>query len=206
MRRNSAVALGLAVLGILIAGTASAQQSGTVGGATISSEPGKAKIVQTVQISAEIVGVDRATRTLMLKGPGGKAVNVVAGEEVANFDQIKLGDFVVVRYTEALALELRKNKTTDMDVTVREGSSEAKPGERPSVSGEREVSAVATVVDVDQQKSTITLQGPDGNLVELDVLNPAQFKVVKKGDQVDVKYTKALALSVEPAAAPPKKN
>lgn len=204
MKRNSAVAL--ALLGIVIAGGASAQHSDTVGGAAISSEPGKAKVVRTVQISAEIVGVDPATRTLMLKRPGGQAVNVVAGKEVANFDQIKLGDFVVVRYTEALALELRKNKTADVGMTVREGSSRAKPGERPSVLGAREVSAVAKVVDVDPQKSTITLQGPDGDLLELDVLNPDQFKVVKKGDQINVKYTKALALSVEPAVAPPKKN
>ena len=35
----------------------------------------------------------------------------------------------------------------------------------------------------------------------LDVHNPDQFKVVKKGDQVDVTYAEALAVSVEPAAA-----
>ena len=35
----------------------------------------------------------------------------------------------------------------------------------------------------------------------LNVQNPDQFKVVKKGDQVEVTYTEALALSVEPAAA-----
>ena len=33
----------------------------------------------------------------------------------------------------------------------------------------------------------------------LNVQNPDQFKVVKKGDQVEVTYTEALALSVEPA-------
>jgi len=31
------------------------------------------------------------------------------------------------------------------------------------------------------------------------VQNPEQFKVVKKGDQVEATYTEALALSVEPA-------
>jgi hypothetical protein len=48
--------------------------------------------------------------------------------------------------------------------------------------------------------------------VTLNVQNPDQFKVVKKGDQVEVTYTEALALSVEPAPKPaakpaaPKKN
>ena len=36
----------------------------------------------------------------------------------------------------------------------------------------------------------------------LNVQNPDQFKVVKKGDQVEVTYTEALALSVEPAPKP----
>ena len=36
--------------------------------------------------------------------------------------------------------------------------------------------------------------------VTLDVRNPDQFKVVKVGDEVEVTYTEALALSVEPAS------
>jgi len=36
--------------------------------------------------------------------------------------------------------------------------------------------------------------------VTLNVQNPDHFKVVKKGDQVEVTYTEALALAVEPAA------
>jgi hypothetical protein len=34
------------------------------------------------------------------------------------------------------------------------------------------------------------------------LLGPQQFKVVKKGDQVEVTYTEAIALSVEPASKP----
>jgi ribosomal protein L6P/L9E len=54
-------------------------------------------------------------------------------------------------------------------------------------------------VAVDPKASTITVKGPKGNLVTLDVQNPDQFKVVKKGDQIEATYTEALALSVEPA-------
>ena len=61
---------------------------------------------------------------------------------------------------------------------------------------------IAEVTAVDPQKSTITLKGPKGNVVTLDVQNPEQFKVVRKGDQVEATYTEALALSVEPAPRP----
>ena len=131
-------------------------------------------------------------------------MDIVAPAEVKNFDQIKVGDFVVARYARALTLELKKTKVSAGDVTVSEVAAKAKPGERPAVAGAREVTAIATVTAVDPKKSTITLKGPRGNVVTLDVQNPDQFKVVKKGDQVEVTYTEALALSVEPAPKPAK--
>ena len=40
-------------------------------------------------------------------------------------------------------------------------------------------------------------------MLDLPVQNPAQFKVVKVGDKVEVTYTEAVALSVEPAPKKP---
>jgi hypothetical protein len=192
----------LALVAALSAGTASAQKPEATGGTVVTSEPGKASVVSTATISAQVVGIDRATRTVTLKGAKGNVVDIVAGDEVRNFDQIKLGDFVVARYTESLTLELRKTKVKAGEPTVREGAARAQPGERPAVAGAREITAIADVIGVDPKKSTITLKGPRGNVVTLDVRNPDQFKVVKKGDQVEVTYTEALAVSVEPAPKP----
>jgi hypothetical protein len=195
-----------ALIAAIFAATAFAQKPDVKGGAVITSEPGKATAVRAVEISAQVVAIDKATRTVTLKGPQGNAVDVVAGDEVRNFAQIKLGDFVVARYAQALTLELRKTKGAAGDVTVREDAARAKPGERPAVAGARQVTAIANVIGVDPKKSTITLKGPRGNVVTLDVQNPDQFKVVKKGDQVEVTYTEALALSVEPAPKPAAKK
>jgi len=197
MNTNSKLAL--ALISVALATTSLAQQPGATGGAAVASEPGKAAVVRAAEISAQVVGLDKATRTLTLKGPKGNVVDLVAGEEVKNFDQIKLGDFVVARYAEAITLELRKTRAAAGDVVVRQEAGKAKAGERPAVAGARQVTALADVTAVDPQKSTITLKGPRGNSVTLAVQNPEQFKVVKKGDQVEVTYTEALALSVEPA-------
>jgi hypothetical protein len=192
----------LALITTALAATALAQQPGATGGAAVASEPGKAAVVRAAELSAQVVGIDKATRTVTLKGPKGNAVDIVAGDEVRNFDQIKVGDFVVARYAQALTLELRKTKSGAGGVAVREEAAKAKAGERPAVGGARQVSAIADVVAVDPKKSTITLKGPRGNEVTLNVQNPDQFKAVKKGDQVEVTYTEALALSVEPAPKP----
>ena len=194
--------IALAVIAAAFATTAFAQKPEAAGGTVVASEPGKAAIVRAAEISAQVVAIDKVTRTVTLKGPQGKVVDIVAGDEVKNFDQIKLGDLVVARYAQSLTLELRKTKVKAGEPTVTEGAARAKPGERPAVAGARQVTVLANVIAVDPQKSTITLKGPRGNVVTLDVKNPDQFKVVKKGDQVEVTYTEALALSVEPAPKP----
>jgi hypothetical protein len=181
-----------------------AQQPGTSGAAALTSEPGKATAMRTVEVGAQVVGIDKATRTLTLKGSKGKVVDVVASDEVKRFDEIKVGDSIVARYIEALTLELKKTRVAAGDVKVREELARSKPGEQPAGIGARQVSAIADVVAVDPAKSTITIKGPTGNLTTLNVQNPDQFKVVKKGDQIEVTYTQALALSLEqapPAAA-----
>ena len=59
---------------------------------------------------------------------------------------------------------------------------------------------MADVAALDAKKSTITLKGPYGDVVTLDVRNPDQFKLLKVGDQIEVTYTEALAVSVEPGS------
>ncbi len=74
----------------------------------------------------------------------------------------------------------------------------AKPGTQPAGAGGRQVTIVADVVDVNSAKQTVTLRGPN-RTVELKIPDPAQFKRVAKGDQVEATYTQAMAIVVEPA-------
>jgi len=198
--------LALSLIAAALSTAALAQKPAGGEGAVVVSEPGKASIIQAVKISAQVIAIEKETRTLTLKGPKGKVVDIVAGDKVRNFDQIRLGDMVVVRYAEALTLELKKTASASGDVTVVEEAKRAKAGERPGVAGGRQVSALAEVIAVDPKASTITIKGPKGNEVTLDVMNPDQFKVVKVGDQIEVTYTEAIALSVEPAAKPAKEK
>jgi hypothetical protein len=182
---------------------AMAQKPDMKGGEVTVSEPGKAGVARGVELSAQVVSVDRKTRTLSLKAPNGKVADVVVGEEVKNFDQIKAGDMVVVRLMQSLMLELQKVKSGTTGITATEGAVKAQPGQRPGVAAAREISAIAKVTKVDPKAKTIDLKGPRGNTVTLDVQNPDHFKVVKVGDEVLVTYTEAVAVSVEPAKKKP---
>jgi hypothetical protein len=113
-----------------------------------------------------------------------------------------VGDSVVVTYVRGLTMEVKKGSGI-RESTEKTDAARAKPGEKPAGAVGRQITVLADVVAVDQKKKTITLKGPKGNVVELDVQNPDHFKVVKKGDQVLVDYVEAVAVSVEPA---PKKG
>ena len=168
--------------------------------------PGAAAIAQTVKATATITAIDAATRAVTLKGPKGNEIVVTAGPEVKNFAQMKVGDQVDVEYVESLALELKKGGGAPVAATAKAGAAAAKPGERPAGMVGQQVTVVADVIDVNPQTQVVTLKGPK-RTVELKVRDPEQFKLVKKGDQVQATYTEAMAIAVTPAApaAQPKK-
>ena len=177
------------------------QNSSASGSMVISSEPGKAMVVQTVEATAIVTGIVKETRTITLKGPR-RSFDVVADDRVKNFDQIRVGQKVSVQYQRALSLELKKLRgavgASGSEIMIR-----AKPGEQPAGLVGRSITVLADVVAVDPKKNIISLKGPRGNIVDLQVQNPDQFKVVKKGDQVEAIYAEALAVAVTPVDAGP---
>lgn len=174
-------------------------QQAPAGATVVASEPGRVAVADTVKASAMVTAIDKATRTVTLKGPRGRVFDVIAGDEVRNFDQIAVGDEVVVQYVQALTLEVKKGGGL-REMTESADAVRAKPGDKPAGAVGRKVTIVADVMDVNPKKKTITLKGPKGNLIDLDVRNPDHFKVVKKGDQVQAEYVEAIAIAVEPVA------
>ena len=169
----------------------------------VASQPGAAGIAQTVEFSASVTAIDKASRTITLKGPKGDEVKVVAGPEVKNFDQLKVGDVVNAKYVESLVLELKKGGGLPVAKTEKAGAAAAKPGEKPAGVGGRQVTVVGNVTKIDAGTQTVTVKGPE-RTVDLKVRDPEQFKLIAVGDQIQATYTEALAVAVTPAAAPKK--
>jgi hypothetical protein len=170
------------------------------GAAIILTAPGTGVAEQVAQVTASVEAVDSANRTVTLKGPAGDIVTLPVSAEVRNFDQIRVGDLVAVRYLEALTLELKKGGTAKRERTERDVAKRASPGERPAAIDAHEVHVVAEVIAVDPLTRSVRLRGPT-RVVDLRVQDPEQFKLVAVGDQVEATYTEAIAISVEPAGA-----
>lgn len=173
-----------------------AAQTGTV---VVGSAPGKVGVAKTVNVTATITAVDKATRDVTLMGPQGNELTVTAGPDVKNFDKLKVGDRVDAKYVEALTLQLVKGGGEKVARTEQAGAVGAKAGAQPGGAVGRQVTIVADVVGLDPATQTVTLKGPQ-RTVDVVVSDPEQFKRIAKGDQVQATYTQALAMGVEPAA------
>jgi Cu/Ag efflux protein CusF len=63
-------------------------------------------ITQTIEVTGNVESIDTNNRTIALKGPAGNVRTYKVGPEAKNFAQIKKGDQVVLRVTEAVALSV----------------------------------------------------------------------------------------------------
>lgn len=163
--------------------------------------PQKATVSETVKMTATVKAVDYDNRLITLQGADGKAMTVEASPEVKRLKEIKAGDVVVIDYTQAIAAELKKAGTAS-GVSVKEDVKRAKASEKPGVSGSREVKATVTIDAVDLKNNIVTFTGPQGNVNIVTIKRPQMrefIKTLKAGDKVDVTYTEAVAVSVEPA-------
>ena len=181
---------------LLVPTTVLAQASG--GAVFTTTAPGKRTDERIAEVSATVEAMNAADRTVTLRGSNGELVTVAVGPDVTNFSEIKVGDFVFMRYYQALTLELKKGGKAMVARTETDAGGIARPGERPAAGGAREVHVVADVVALDPATQTVTLRGPT-LVVDLLVHDPKQFALVSVGDQVEATYIEAAAISVEPA-------
>jgi hypothetical protein len=168
----------------------------------VATAPGKVAGAATTVVTAKVTAVDPAQRTVTLQSANGKTRTIEVGDQVRNFDQIKVGDTVHAKYTQALALELKKGAAT-MGAPTAEGAitPPPAPGAKPGGTIARKVTAMTEVVAVDPARQMVTLRGPAGNEVDVQAQDPSQLTNIRKGDHVQVTYVEALAIAVAEAPA-----
>lgn len=162
-------------------------------------KPAPVKKERVVSAKATVQAVDLEKRVVTLKGEKGNVFDVAVGEEVKNLPQVKAGDIVEVKYYESIAYRILKPGESAAGVQETETVARAKPGEKPAGVMGREVSLVATIKAIDKKKSTVTLKGPEGRTVTVKAEKPENLAKLKVGDEVQITYTEALAISVEKA-------
>lgn len=85
-------------------GNPSAAGATDVQRAPLGAKPG-GKVTNVDEVTAVVEGVDRAHRMVTIRGPGGNVNTVTVGDEV-DLGRIRMGDRVIARYTDAVAISV----------------------------------------------------------------------------------------------------
>jgi hypothetical protein len=170
---------------------------------SVTTDPGKIGASETVKMTATVVLIDMGSRDVVLIDSKGKMHRINVSDQARNLDQVKVGDKVTAEYTEAISLQLKKRGTaSDLPASAETAMIRSPKGMKPGGAVGRKVTAFATVVAVNPKKQFVTLRGPLGNEYDVQVLDPVQLKAITKGDEIEVVYTEALAISVQSAPGP----
>jgi hypothetical protein len=154
---------------------------------------------QSVTAVATVQKVDLAKRVVTLKGEKGNVFDLKCGEQVRNLPQVKVGDQVSTTYYESIAYEVHKPGAAEVGVKGATGLARAEPGEKPAGVVADVVQVTATIVSIDKDTPSVTLKRPDGEVVAVRVKDPKKLEGVAVGDLVEITYTQAVAIVVEPA-------
>lgn len=147
-----------------------------------------------------IAAVSQSDRHVVLLGEGGQHFMVEAGPEVKNFDKVRPGDRVVVSYMQGIVAEVKPKGAGSQGASS--ATTHPQPGERPATSSATTVAQTVTVESVDTDDHTITFKPRDGVPRTLPVESSDARRFISElnpGDEVQVTYREAKAVSIEPA-------
>jgi hypothetical protein len=162
--------------------------------------PGPVTAASTgITLQGQITALDKPTRAVTVAGNDGSSLTVKAGPEVRNFDQLKVGDRVLLDYRAAVALDLQPAGSDQVGITSAQANTVPIRGATPGGAMTNTITLVTEVAAVDPVANTIALRGPSGNTqliaVEREDLR-AKLPSVKRGDLLRISYTEAVALGI----------
>jgi Cu/Ag efflux protein CusF len=157
---------------------------------------------QSTSITATVEEINTEARELTLKGPKGNFMIMEVPKSVKRFPEIKVGDRLTFRYSEALLLALHKaDAGATLGMSGQLGG-ESYPGKKPGGMYSRQVTATVAVEAVDAAAPSITVKTSDGKTRSFRVQDKKDLEGVNPGDKLTITYHEALAIQV---SAPPSK-
>jgi hypothetical protein len=198
--RHASVSISALALGALLGLSACASEARTTTGPVETGGPLAAEISNEMTATADVVAVDKAQRLVTLRGDDGRLVDVRASDAVRNFDQIKAGDTLRVKYRQSLAARRLPSGSDPGLVGGGVTANRAKAGDRPAGGVGALVSLRVKIVSVDRSREVVVFSLPSGELVAHRIATPQGREFVKGlavDDLVQLDYAEALALSIE---------
>jgi hypothetical protein len=156
-------------------------------------EPSKSERVVMVG-TARVERVDTFGRSITVRTDQGVIHTVYVGPELSVFDQLRSGDTVTIRVVESVIVALKRGAKptalTDTTAAARKAS-----GGRSDV--QQQLTAIVTIESVDVQAQVVVYIAGDNRRVMRNAVDPHLLEGLKKGDVVELTYTRERAIELE---------
>lgn len=160
----------------------------------------KPYVAETVYATMEatVVDINYDTRVATLKDAGGNLKPIVVGPEVIRLKEVKKGDIVRIGVLESVAIMVQPPGEVDVSAEGSKSVIVREKNKKPSGTKAETETITATIVSIDLNKRTAVLRGPKGKEMKVNIAQDIpNLENVKKGDEVVVSKTSAIAISVE---------
>ena len=148
-------------------------------------------------IVATVSSIDYTKRSVTLEDEQGHKRTLQISPEATNFNQVKVGDKVTVKFAEEMAVFMDDAKVPAEDSGAAL-IAKAAEGEKPAIllADTRELTAVVKAVDL--AKHSATLEFADGSSRTVAVRPDVSLSSDAVGRHVVIRITNAIALAVTP--------
>ena len=151
----------------------------------------------TMDISGEVVAINRDTRLMTLRTADGTFEVIHIPEQVKRIDEIEIGNKVSISETEAVLVDIEKGRDAGAMGAIPETTVERDPGSaKPAGTIVDKLTLYGKVESVDKAASTVTVRGPN-QTVTLAVEDKAILDELAPGDGVIATYVRVITGKVE---------
>jgi Cu/Ag efflux protein CusF len=135
--------------------------------------------------------IDRPSRIVTFRRDGNMLQHIYVDPAVAEFDDLKIGDVVTVRYVESVIVQVRPTAKPSAERDTTEEARKAGGDEVIS-----QAKAVVTIERIDPQGMSVAYRTQDGLQAVRAVSDKALLAGLKPGDRVEVTATRERAVEI----------
>lgn len=135
--------------------------------------------------------IDRSSRLVTFRREPNTLQTVYVDPKVTEYDDLRVGDIVTVRYVESVIVQVRPTAKPSAE---RDTTDEARKAGGDQVIAQAK--EVVTIENVDPQGMSVTYRTPDGQAVR-PVSNKALLTGLRPGDRVEITATRERAVEIQ---------
>jgi Cu/Ag efflux protein CusF len=162
-----------------------------------SSKEAISKVQNVMTGSATIEAIDATARMITLKFDSGMTDTLTVGPDAKRFGELKVGDKVNMKYYESVVYQIRPPGGTPATGEIKTAATAGR-GATPGGTVAAQTVVTVSVTAIDPKVPSITVKTPKGHIVPRRINDPTHLPSVKVGDQIDITYTAAVLIDVQP--------